>query len=98
MYCILIKISTDVFCYHGSLKTVIIRKEKPKTKLEGNDVITGIFKKAESDETKWNIISDSGNSIKFTQIICLKNCFKDLINENNKMAQFLNYKMSKLGE
>ena len=99
MYRIFKKILTEVSRYHAPLKTVFIRTEKSKIKLESNDFIKSIFKKADSEKTKWNIINDSRNSTKFSQnTFYLKNCFDDVITDNYKMAQLLNYKFSKLGD
>ena len=85
--------------YHAPLKTVFIRTEKSKIKLESNYFIKSIFKQADSEKTKWNIINDSRNSTKFSQnIFYLKKCFDDVITDNYKMAQLLNYKFSKLGD
>ena len=83
MYRIFKKILTEVIRYHSPLKTVFIRTEKYKIKLESNDFIKSIFKKADSEKTKWNIINDSINSTKFSQnIFYLKNCFDDVITDN----------------
>ena len=99
MYRIFKKILTEVIRYHSPLKTVFIRTEISKFKLESSDFIKSIFKKADSEKTKWNIINDSRNSTKFSQnIFYLKSCFDDAITVNYKMAQLLNYKFSKLGE
>ena len=99
MYRIFEKILTEVLRYHAPLKTVFIRTERSETKLENNDFIKSIFKKAESEKTKWNIINDSRNSTKFIQnIFCLKKYFDEVIADNYKMVQMLNYKFSKLGD
>ena len=99
MYRIFKKILTEVIRYHATLKTVFIRTGKSKIKLESNDFIKSIFKKADSKKTKWNIMNDSRNSTKFSQnIFYLKNCFDDVITDNYKMAQLLNYKFAKLGD
>ena len=93
------KMLNEVIRYHAPLKTVFIRTEKSKFQLESNDFIKSIFKKADSEKTKWNIIKDSRNSTKFSQnIFYLKNCFDDVITDNCKIAQLLNYKISKLGD
>ena len=98
MYRIFKKILIKVMRYHAPLKTVFIRTEKSKVKLESNDFIRSIFKKADTKK-KWNIIDDSRNSTKFSQnIFYLKNCFDDVITDNYKIAQGLNYKFSKLGD
>ena len=68
MYRIFKKVSTELIRYHAPLKTVFIWTEKKsKIKLESNDFAKSIFKKADSKKTKWNIINDTRNSIKFTQ-------------------------------
>ena len=50
MYRIFKKILTKVIRYHVPLKTVYIRTEKSKYKLESNDFIKSIFKKADSEK------------------------------------------------
>ena len=91
------KILTEIISYHAPLKTVLIQTEKSKIKLESNDFIYSIFKKADSEKTKWNIIDDSRNSTTFSQnIFYLKNRFDDVITDNYKMTQLLNYKFSTL--
>ena len=99
MYRIFKKILIKVIHYHAPQKTVLVRTEKSKINLESNDFIKSIFEKADSEKTKWNIINDSRKSTKFSQnIFYLKNCFDDVITDNYKMAQLLNYKLSKLGD
>ena len=99
MYRVFKKILIEVIRYHAPLRTVFIRTEKSKIKLESNGFIKSIFKKADSEKTNWNIINDSRNSTKFSQnILYLKNCFDDIFTDNYKMAQLLNFKFSKLGD
>ena len=99
MYRIFKKILSKLIRYHVPLKTVFIRTEKSKNKLESNDFIKSLFKKADLEKTKWNIINDSRNCTNFSQnIFYLKNCFDDVITDNYKMTQLLNYKFSKLGD
>ena len=98
MYRIFKKILTKVICYHAPLRTVFIRTDKSKIKLESNDLIKSIFKKA-SEKTIWNIIKDSRNSTKFSQDnFYLKNCFDEVITNNYEITQLLTYKFSKLGD
>ena len=99
MYRIFKKIFTQVIQYHAPLKTVFIRNEKSKVKLESNDFIKSIFKKADSEKTKWNTINDSRNSTKFSQnIFYLANCFDNVITDSYKMAHLLKYKFSKIDD
>ena len=98
MYRICKKILTKVIRYHAPLKTVFILTEKSKTKLQSNAFIKSTLKKAYLEKTKRNIKNDSGNSTKFSQnIFHLKNCCDDVITDNYKMAQLLNYKCSIIG-
>ena len=91
MYGIFKKILTKVIHYHALLKTVFIRTKKSKIKLESNDFNKSIFKKADSEKTRWIIINDSRISTKFSKnIFCLKNCFDDVFTEqlqNGSIAQ-----------
>ena len=52
MYRIFKKILTKVIHYHLPLKTVFIRTEKSKVKLESNDFKKSNFEKADSEKQK----------------------------------------------
>ena len=62
VYRVFKKILSVVIRDHAYLKTIFIRNEKCTIKLESNDSMKSISKKADSEKRKWIIINDSRNS------------------------------------
>ena len=57
------------------------------------------FNNLNSDRVKWNFINEARNSLRTkTRIISLRNVFGDIITNQRKIANLLNYKYSKLGD
>ena len=60
---------------------------------------TNIFKQLQSDRQKWNFINEARNSRRCkTEIVSLKNSFGDIITDQKKIVNLLNYRFSKLGD
>ena len=52
-----------------------------------------------SERDRWNIINDTRNSKRLkTEILSLKNSFGDIVTDQKRFANLLNYRFSKLGE
>ena len=57
------------------------------------------FNNLKTDREKWNFINEMRNSRRTkTQITSLRNVFGDIITNQKQIANFLNYKFSKLGD
>ena len=57
------------------------------------------FNNLNSDREKWNFSNEARNSLGTkTRIISLRNVFGDIITNQRKIANLLNYKYSKLGD
>ena len=60
---------------------------------------TNIFKQLPSDRQKWNFINEARSSRRCkTEIVSLKNSFGNIITDQKKIVNFLNYRFSKLGD
>ena len=58
-----------------------------------------VFDNLESDKDKWNFINEARNCKKTkTEINNLRNSFGDLVTDQTKIANLLNYRCSKLGD
>ena len=79
-------------------KKVFIRNDKPK-KIKTDQDINELFSMEMKDRKKWQIINDTRNSKKTSNVInCLRNSFGDVVTESVKMANLLNYKFATLGD
>ena len=60
---------------------------------------TNIFKQLQSGRRKWNLINEARNSKRCkTEIVSLKNSFGDIIADQKKIVNLLNYRFSMLGD
>ena len=58
-----------------------------------------VFNNLESDKNNWNFINEARNCMKpKTEINSLRNSFGDLVTDQTKIANLLNYRFSKLGD
>ena len=58
-----------------------------------------VFNNLESDKDKWNFINEARNCKKTkTETNSLRNSFGDLVTDQTKIANLLNYRFSKLGD
>ena len=60
---------------------------------------TNNFKQLQSDRQKWNFINEARSSRRCkTEIVSVKNSFRDIITDQKKVVYLLNYRFSKLGD
>ena len=57
------------------------------------------FNNLKSERDKWNFINETRNSKRMkTEVFSLKNSFGDIVTDQKRIANLLNYRFSKLGE
>ena len=60
---------------------------------------TQLIESANSSRKQWNLINKVKNKSRTgTKILCITNCFVDVITDSKKIANLLNYKFSKIDE
>ena len=60
---------------------------------------TNWFKTLTTEKGKWNFINEVRNEKRTkTEIRSLRNCFDDIVTDEKKVANLLNYRFSKLGD
>ena len=80
-------------------KTIFIRKNKLNVKLKSDAITKKMFASTTSEHEKWKIINDIRNSTKSnTYVQRLKNSFGEIVTNNKKMADLMNYRFSRLGD